>query len=164
MVIGSFGCLSLLAIFTGGLLDPQAKAGSFPIAVVVFGILQILWWGGCGILVPLATAMIADLSLMKRLRTGEVTEGRYAAGFSFFTKAANALGLLVTGYILRGVGYVSGADSQTVETIDNLALMTFIIGPILMLLSFFILRGYPVTHQFIDQIRQQYVQKIGDAS
>ena len=156
MIIGSVGCLSLLAIFTGGLMDPQAEIGGFPIAVGVFGLLQFLWWGGCGIIVPLAAAMIADVSLMKRLKTGEVTEGRYAAGFSFFLKAANALGLLVTGYILKGVGYVSGADVQAPETIDNLALMTFSVGPALMLLAFFILRFYPVTHQFMDEMRKQY--------
>lgn len=156
MVIGSVGCLSLLAVFTGGLMDPQAEIGAFPIAVAVFGILQILWWAGCGVIVPLATAMIADLSLMKRLKTGEVTEGRYAAGFSFFMKAANALGLLVTGYILKGVGYVSRAESQSLKTIDNLALMTFIVGPILMLLSFLILRKYPITHESMNELRKQY--------
>ena len=110
-------------------------------------------------IVPLATAMIADLSLVKRLKTGEVTEGRYAAGFSFFLKAANALGLLVTGYILKGVGYVSEAESQSVETIDNLALMTFIVGPIVMFLSFFILRKYPITHQSMNELRKQYGQQ-----
>ena len=159
MVIGSVGCLSLLLVFTGGLMDPQAKINGFPIAAAVFGILQFLWWFGCGIIVPLATAMIADLSLMKRLKTGEVTEGRYAAGFSFFMKAANAFGLLVTGYILKGVGYVSGAPTQTVETINHLALMTFIVGPILMVLSFSVLRLYPVTHQFMKAMRKQYGQE-----
>jgi glycoside/pentoside/hexuronide:cation symporter, GPH family len=159
MVISSFGCLSLLAIFTGGLLDPQASINGFPIAVIVFGVLQMLWWGGCGIIVPLAAAMIADLSLVKRLKTGEVTEGRYAAGFSFFLKAANALGLLVTGYILKGAGYVSEAESQSVETIDNLALMTFVIGPIVMFLSFFVLRKYPITRQTMKELRKQCGQQ-----
>ncbi len=79
-------------------MDPQARIGKFPLAVVAFGLLQMLWWGGCGILIPLATSMIADLSQLKRLKTGEVTEGRYAAGFSFFMKVANSFGMLVVGY------------------------------------------------------------------
>ena len=91
--------------------------------------------------------------------TGEVTEGRYAAGFSFFLKVANALGLLVTGYILKSVGYVSGAESQSVETINSLALTTFIAGPILMLLSFIILRLYPITHLSMNELRKQYGQE-----
>lgn len=162
MVVSSIGGLSLLAVFTGGLLDPQAKIGGFPIAVAVFGLLQMLWWAGCGILVPLATSMIADLSLVKKLKTGEVTEGRYAAGFSFFLKAANALGLLVTGYVLKGVGYVAGAESQGVETVNNLAVTTFIVGPILMVLSFFILRKYPLNHTMMNQLREQYGQSSAD--
>lgn len=162
MMIGSLGCLALLAIFTGGLMDPKSVPlfmtgeEAFHLSAVVFGVLQTLWWGGCGIIVPLATSMIADLSKIKKLKTGEATEGRYAAGFSFFLKAASALGLFVTGYILKGVGYVSGAEKQAADTLDNLALMTFIVGPILMLVSFFILRKYPITHETMNELRAQY--------
>jgi GPH family glycoside/pentoside/hexuronide:cation symporter len=166
MVIASFGCLALLAIFTGGLMDPQAielfvdyADAPFHLSALVFGGLQTLWWGGCGILVPLAVSMIADLSALKKLKTGEVTEGRYAAGFSFFLKAASALGMFVTGYILKGVGYISGAEAQSADTLDQLALMTFIVGPILMVLSFFVLRKYPITHQSMKALREQAGQE-----
>lgn len=156
MVISAVGGLGALAVFTGGVLTPQAAVGGFPLAVAVFGLLQMLWWGGCGIIVPLATSMIADLSEVKKWETGEVTEGRYAAGLSFFLKAANALGLFVTGYILKSVGYVSGAEAQGVKTVNNLALMTFITGPILMGLSFFILRIYPTSRQIMCELREKY--------
>jgi len=156
MIISSVGGLGALIVFTGGVLHPQATAGGFPLAVAVFGLLQVLWWGGCGIMVPLATSMIADLSEVKKWETGEVTEGRYAAGFSFFLKAANALGLFVTGYILKSVGYVSGAESQGIATVNHLALMTFITGPILMALSFFVLRIYPMSHNVMCALREKY--------
>ncbi len=138
MLVSSAGGLLLLAVFTGGLLDPQAEIGGFSIAVVAFGIFQMMWWGGCGVLVPLATAMIGDLSEVKKWQMGEVTEGRYAAGFSFFSKATLALGLFCTGVILQSVGYVSGQETQSSETIDNVALITFITGPILMAVSFLV--------------------------
>lgn len=145
MLIASSGGMGLFIVFTGGVLDPQAKVGNFPLAVAVFGFFQFLWWGSCGVLVPLAASMIGDLSRIKRIKTGEITEGRYAAGFSFFMKAATALGLMVTGLILSSVGYESGVERQNAETINNLALITFIIGPILMFFSFLILRLYPST-------------------
>jgi Na+/melibiose symporter-like transporter len=85
-----------------------------------------------------------------------VTEGRYAAGFSFFLKLAISLGLFVTGYILKFVGYVSGAATQAPEAIDNLAVTTFLAGPLLMLLSFAVLRAYPVTQESIAALRQRY--------
>lgn len=156
MIMSAAGGLGLFAVFTGGVLDPQAKLGDFPIAVPVFGVLQMMWWGGCGIIVPLATSMIADLSEMKKWQTGEVTEGRYAAGFTFFLKLAGALGLLVTGYILKSVGYVSGAETQAPEAINNLAVTTFIAGPILMAVSFVVIRFYPVTHESMSALRMQY--------
>jgi GPH family glycoside/pentoside/hexuronide:cation symporter len=120
----------------------------------------MLWRGGCGILVPLATAMIADLSELKKWQTGEVTEGRYAAGFSFFLKLASSLGLLVTGYILKGVGYVSGAEVQAPDAIHNLAVTTFIAGPILMGISFFVLRYYPITHASMSSMREKFHERI----
>ena len=160
MLISSTGCLALLAVFSGGLMSSQAvplftdpKGYVFHLSAIVFGLLQMLWWGGCGILVPTATSMIADLSKVKRLQTGEVTEGRYAAGLSFFSKAAVALGLFVTGYVLKSVGYVSGAESQTTETVDKLALITFSVGPILMALSFFILRKYPIDRAYMERMQ-----------
>ncbi len=161
MVVSSFGCLALLAVFSGGLMPSRAlplfndpNGAPFHLSCVVFGLLQMLWWGGCGILVPTATSMIADLSMAKKLKTGEVTEGRYAAGFSFFTKAAAALGLLVTGYILKSVGYVSGAETQAAETVSKLALITFSTGPVLMVMSFFILRRYPIDRAYLERLQE----------
>lgn len=156
MAIASAGGLGLYAVFIGGLLDPQAETGGIPVAVVVFGALQMMWWGGSGMIVPLATSMIADLAEMKKWQTGEVTEGRYAAGFSFFLKLAISLGLFVTGYILKLVGYVSGAETQAPEAVHNLAVTTFLAGPLLMLFSFAVLRVYPVTRQTIAAQRRKF--------
>ncbi len=156
MGVASVGGLGLYAVFIGGLLNPRAAIDGFPVAVLVFGLLQMMWWGGCGILVPLAIAMIADVSEMKKWQTGEVTEGRYAAGLSFFLKLANALGLFVTGYVLKFVGYVSGAETQAPDTIQNLAVTTFIAGPFLMALSFLMIRLYPVTHESMSSLHKQY--------
>lgn len=156
MAISSAGGLGLLLVFTGGLVEPRVEGGGFPPSVLIFGFFQMLWWGGCGILLPLAISMVADLSEVKKWKTGQVTEGRYAAGLSFFLKAAKALGLLLTGYILTGVGFDSTAEQQSLETINRLALITFITGPILMVFSFFILRFYPVTKDVLDSLRMEY--------
>jgi glycoside/pentoside/hexuronide:cation symporter, GPH family len=156
MVVASTGSLGLYAVFIGGLLDPQAEPGGFPLPVLVFGLLQMLWWGGTGLIVPLATSMIADLSELKKWQTGEVTEGRYAAGFSFFLKLAVSLGLFVTGYVLKFAGYVSGAANQAPEAIQNLAVATFLAGPILLVFSYAVLRLYPVTHESMLRLRAEY--------
>jgi GPH family glycoside/pentoside/hexuronide:cation symporter len=156
MLIASTGGLGLYAVFIAADLDPQATIGGFPLAVLVFGLLQMMWWGGCGVLVPLATSMIADLSEIKKWQSGEVTEGRYAAGFSFFLKLAISLGLVVTGYILKYVGYESGAETQAPGAIQNLAVTTFVAGPALMIFSYAVLRLYPVTQESIATLRRRY--------
>ncbi|MBK1880509.1 MFS transporter [Pelagicoccus mobilis] len=162
MLVSSFGSLALLAIFKGGLMEPVStplfdiKGNPFHLSAVVFVLFQALWWCGAGILIPLATSMMADISLIERLKTGEVSEGRYAAGFSFFLKAASAIAVFMTGYILKGVGYVSGQETQAPETIDTLALMTFTVGPVLMLVSFCVLRTYPITHKVLEEYRAKY--------
>lgn len=158
MAISSTGGLGLMVVFSGGLMEPRVDGGGFPPSVIVFGLLQMLWWGGCGILLPLAISMIADLSEIKKWKSGQVTEGRYAAGLSFFLKAAKALGLLITGYVLTGIGYDSTADQQSLKTINSLALITFVTGPVLMLISFFILRHYPITKEVMEDLRRQYKQ------
>jgi glycoside/pentoside/hexuronide:cation symporter, GPH family len=161
MGVASAGGLGLYTVFIGGLLAPRAAIDGFPVAVLVFGLLQMMWWGGCGILVPLAIAMIADLSEMKKWQTGEVTEGRYAAGLSFFLTLANALGLFATGYVLKYVGYVSGAETQAPDTIQNLAVTTFLAGPILMAFAFLMIRIYPVTHESMSSLRIRYERNVG---
>lgn len=165
MGIGSFGCLALWLLFSCGLMEPKSmelfkdpSGAPFYLSSIVFGLLQTLWWGGCGIIVPLATSMIGDLSIVKKFETGEVTEGRYAAGFSFCLKAAQALGLFLGGAMMTAAGYVAEADSQTADTLENLALLTFVTGPILMASAFLVLRKYPITHQFMADLRAKHGQ------
>lgn len=156
IAISSSGGLGLLIVFTGGLIEPRVEGGGLPAPVLIFGFLQMLWWGGCGIMVPLAVSMVADLSELKKLQTGEVTEGRYAAGLSFLLKGAKALGLFLTGYILTSVGFDSSAEQQTVETINSIALITFITGPLLMFFSFFVLRLYPISKEVLECLSKKY--------
>jgi Na+/melibiose symporter-like transporter len=79
-----------------------------------------------------------------------------AAGFSFFLKLAISLGLVVTGYILKYVGYESGAATQAPAAIQNLAVTTFVAGPALMIFSYAVLRLYPVTQESIATLRRRY--------
>jgi Na+/melibiose symporter-like transporter len=93
---------------------------------------------------PVAMSMVADLSEIHYLKSGGRKDGGYSSVFSFLSKAALSLGLLISGGLIALAGIVSGADTQSSEAVQRIALITFIIGPILMALSYFVLRGYPV--------------------
>ena len=153
------GNVMLWIIFLGGLLPPETlwKIGqlNLPISVVTFGIFQGMWWGGCGMLIPLATSMIADVSEINKHKTGVLKDGSYSAVFSFVLKFAMALGMYVNGYLMNWAGYVSGQEIQTEEVIRNLAVITFTTGPVVMLLALPILILYPIDRDFMTQIKGQ---------
>lgn len=152
--LSMLGGLLLFVLFSGGLVAPQAELAvgilTIPVGTVVFAICQGMWWGGAGILVPLVTSMIADISEINFRRTGVLKDGSYAAVFSFFMKAAMSLGLLITGLLVDWAGIVPGAEEQAPEAIRNIAAMTFLCGPAVLIFSIGILRKYPVDRDFIE--------------
>lgn len=158
MVLSITGGLGLHLLFIGGFVDPQQTfllgERMVPIAVIVFGVLQACWWGGCGILVPLALSMIADVSEINKIRTGVLKNGSYSAVFSFCLKAAVSVGLFITGWMVSGAGIVPGAELQPPTAARNIATLTFLCGPVLIILSFFILRMYPVDCSYIERLRK----------
>lgn len=157
MALSASGGFFLLAFFSTGLVTPDARivflGFDLPYGVGLFAIGQWMWWGGCGVLVPLATSMVADLSELNYLRTGILKDGGYASVFSFFLKTAASLGLFLTGWIVTWAGIESQAEIQTPSAIRNIALLTFLCGPATILLSFLVLRNYPVTRSYMERAR-----------
>jgi GPH family glycoside/pentoside/hexuronide:cation symporter len=160
------GNLMLLLIFGGGLLPPRTAWAvppaipvlgetTIPVAALVFAFFQAMYWAGSGVLAPLATSMIADVSEINKHRTGVLKDGSYAAVFSFFSKAALSVGLLLTGLVLDWAGIVPEATSQTAAAARNVALATFISGPIFAALALLIILIYPVNRKFMMKIKAE---------
>jgi len=158
MIASMAGGLSLFVIFMGGLLKPESSFSlgglAIPIGFIAFAFGQALWWGGCGIMTPLAMSMVADLSEINFLKTGVLKDGSYGAFFTFILKACMSVGLLVTGWVVDWSGIVSGAATQTPEAAFNIAVITFLSGPVLVVLSFLILRKYPVDRFYLKNLEQ----------
>jgi len=159
MVLAMFGGLGLLAVFSGGLMVPQQGpfmlfGKSFHVATLVFAFLQMCWWGGCGMVVPLASSMIADVAAINHKKTGVLKNASYASVFTFCTKAAGSVGIIICGAIVAFSGIVSGAKEQTPEAIRNIALMTFLSGPVVMIFALALLRTYPVNRNNIKELTE----------
>ena len=159
MALAMFGGLGLLAVFRGGLMGPQA--GPFTmgdetlhLSTLVFALLQMCWWGGCGLVVPLASSMIADVAAINEKKTGKTKNASYASVFTFCTKAAGSIGMIICGKILSVSGIVSGAKEQTSEAVNNIALMTFICGPIVIAFAMLLLSRYPITRDNIKEMME----------
>lgn len=159
MGIGILGGLWLLLVFTGLGLAPRAEwsvAGwSVPVGLLLFALGQWLWWFGSGMLGPVSMSMVADLSEIHYLQSGVRKDGGYSSIFSFLQKAAQSVGLLISGWLIAGAGIVSGADTQDPEAVRRISIITFIIGPVLMALAFVVLRGYPVTRESLRALEQK---------
>jgi GPH family glycoside/pentoside/hexuronide:cation symporter len=158
------GSAMLYVFFIGGILTPQAVlrlpegllfigGRTLPLAALVFALGQAMYWAGNGVLAPLTTSMIADISEINKLRSGILKDGSYSAVFSFFYKGATSLGLLATGLILDGAGIIPEAAVQTAAASKNVALLTFVSGPVLALLALGIMQAYPVDRRYMEAAR-----------
>jgi GPH family glycoside/pentoside/hexuronide:cation symporter len=154
----------LLLLFAGGWLPPRAVATlpagipivggiTIPLAVLVFGVLQATYWAGNGVVAPLAASMIADVSEINKHRTGILKDGSYAAVFSFFSKAAISIGLLLTGQLISRAGIVPESAVQTAAAAKNVAIATFISGPAIAVLALLVILIYPVNRKFMLKIK-----------
>jgi len=124
----------------------------FPIAVILFGIGQALWWGGTGIVVPTSISMIADVSAVNYAESGQLKDGSYSAIFGFILKLGSAVGLLFTGWLVDWAGIISQSESQTLEAINRIAAATFVSGPVVMIFAVLVVSRYPLNRALMEEV------------
>jgi GPH family glycoside/pentoside/hexuronide:cation symporter len=172
VALNIIGSIVLYVFFIGGILAPQAAVRlpeglplvggmMFPLAAMVFALGQTMYWGGNGVLAPLAASMIADVSEINNHRTGVLKDGSYSAVFSFFNKTTTSLGLLVTGLMLDAAGIIPEAASQTAAAARNVARLTFVSGPVIALLALLIMLTYPVDRRYMMKVKMALAGRAG---
>ena len=163
IAVSMFGGVFLFVLFTRGLVARDAVLAvgesEVPIAVILFGLGQALWWGGTGIVVPTSISMIADVSAVNYAETGQLKDGSYSAIFGFILKLGSAIGLVITGWLVDWAGIISQAESQTVEAINRIAAATFLSGPAVMIIALLIVSKYPLSRAVMEKIDKQNQEK-----
>ncbi|MBL7215872.1 MAG: MFS transporter [Phycisphaerae bacterium] len=151
--------LMLLILFVGGIIDPRLVSTlpwydiTVPVSVIVFAILQASYWMGSGIMQPVVTSMIADISEVNKHRTGILKDGSYSAMFAFVMKGVWAVGLFLQGLCLSWAGFVSGSDVQLPAATTKVAAMTFVFGALFASLAILIVRRYRIDRKFMTQLK-----------
>lgn len=141
--------IGLAGLFLLKILEP----GEVP-AVIVFALLNGLYWFGNGIMFPVAASMIADISEINEIKTGINKDGAYAAVYSFANKLSQSAGILVAGICLTAIGFVDGVNVvQTPEVVMRLFVFTFVVGPLISLIALTIIKLYPVNKGLLQKIR-----------
>jgi GPH family glycoside/pentoside/hexuronide:cation symporter len=143
--IVTIGCNgALAALFLTGLVPVGTK-----LALALFVAFHASYWLGNGIMLPVATAMMADVAELHRARTGMNKDGAYSAVFSLSMRLAISFSLLASGWTLSGIGFVTDTaqTTQTPEAIWRLGLATLLAGPLVCVASLLAIGRYPITRQ-----------------
>jgi GPH family glycoside/pentoside/hexuronide:cation symporter len=160
VVISVMSNFFIAAVFLTGLLKPgqtlQLWSVSLPAAFITFVIPHMLYWAGNGMIFPIATSMIADVSELYELKSGINKDGAYAAVFSFAQKCAMSIGFLLSGLCLELIGFQEGDDAvQTDAVIWRICAMALIVGPVISLTALSLINFYPVTKEYLYKLRTE---------
>jgi GPH family glycoside/pentoside/hexuronide:cation symporter len=147
---------ALAALFLSGLVPIGT-----PTALWLFVLFHASYWFGNGIMLPIGTAMIADVAALNRARTGLNKDGSYSAVFSLTMRLAISFSLMASGWTLTGIGFVEDAmhTTQAPEVIWRLGAATFIAGPLMCVISLLAIRFYPLTYEIINNLTNKYASK-----
>jgi Na+/melibiose symporter-like transporter len=158
----SFGANMLLALlFLTGIVSPGAVlrlgATAFPLGLGCFIAFHASYWLGIGIMMPIATAMIADLSEIQYLQTGCEKDGSYASVFSLANRLACSIGMITSGFGLHLIGYrvTPGVEAanQSPEAVWRLGFVSFVVGAGMCLIALLPILKYPVTRRCLESMR-----------
>jgi glycoside/pentoside/hexuronide:cation symporter, GPH family len=121
-------------------------------------VLAILAGAGVSIGYLIPWSMLPDVVELDELQTGQRREGVFYGFFVFLQKLGISLGLAISNFILEATGYINQTPGGVVPTQPAsvlLALRSFVsLAPALVLLiSFFVVHGYPITRESHAEIR-----------
>ncbi|WP_297085486.1 MFS transporter [uncultured Draconibacterium sp.] len=118
---------------------------------------------GIGGLFTLMMSMTADVCDLDELNNGTRREGMFGAVYWLMVKIGNALAMLVSGVVLKMVGFNQNAEVQTPESLVNLRLADIIIPIIFAVMAILIMRGYTISEEKAHEIREALIARRGKA-
>lgn len=153
--------LMLAALFLTGMVKPDASltigGANLPLGLILFVLFHASYWLGNGIMLPVSTAMMADVSEVRRLETGEVRDGAYSSVFSLAMRMAISFSLIVSGWCLSGIGYKTPAPDagQSADAVWKLGMVTFVIGALICVVSLLAIQRYPINRALLQKMRDR---------
>jgi len=104
--------------------------------------------------------MIPDVIEQDELETGQRREGIFYGFFVFMQKLGLSLGLAISNFILEAAGYITPVSgglppAQPPQVLLALRLFVSFAPALVLLISFFVVRAYPITRERHAAIRAQ---------
>lgn len=120
---------------------------------------------GIGGLFTLMMSMTADVCDLDELENGlPRKEGTYGAIYWWMVKMGQALALVLSGLVLKLVGFDQNAASQTVETLTNLRLADITIPAATAALAVWVMWKYNLTEKRAKEIKDELMRRRGDSA
>lgn len=162
------GVISIIAnavlglVFLTGFLAVDVR----PAGLIVFVLFHACYWLGNGIMLPVATAMVADVGAVNFAKTGVNRDGSYSAVFSLAMRLAISFALMGAGWILQGIGFVTDAahTTQTPEAIWRLGVATFAAGSLVSFAALLAIARYPLSRARVEELTGKQLSEFGRPS
>ncbi len=115
-----------------------------------------------GFLIP--WSMLPDVIELDELETGQRREGIFYGFFVFLQKLGISLGMAISNFILEATGYINQipgqpAPIQPPATLTALRGFVSLAPAVVLLVSFLVVRSYPITREKHTQIRAELARR-----
>jgi GPH family glycoside/pentoside/hexuronide:cation symporter len=135
---------------------------TFPYLVFVVATLYGIGWSGVLVLV---SAVLADITDIDELETGQRREGSYTGVYCFMFKLAIAISAPVLGVGVDWSGFTPELGvNQTPQTFLILRLITGLVSTFFALVAFFMLWRFPLTPERALEVRRILEERRGKAT
>ncbi|WP_406684699.1 MFS transporter [Seonamhaeicola sp. MEBiC1930] len=118
---------------------------------------------GLGGLFTLMMSMTADVCDLDELENGMPRkEGTFGAIYWLMVKIGQSIALFLGGLVLKLVGFISDAETQTAETMNSLRIADILIPSITAALAIWIMYKYSLNETRAKQIKAELVKRRGE--
>lgn len=125
-----------------------------PVPLIAFGL------GG---LFTLMMSMTADVCDLDELENGlPRKEGTFGAIYWWMVKLGQGLALVLSGWVLKIIGFDASVPVQSVETITNLRLFDIFIPVITAAIAIWVMWDYNLSEEKAKEIKQELIAKRGE--
>lgn len=166
-IIAVVSNLILALLFIPGFLKPQQALLlaniHIPYAFIIFVFFHLCFWLGInGVMFPLASSMMPDISEIYLLQKGVNKDGSYAAVATFICKFAYGIGLTLCGYVLALIGYNPTSHNVTIpdDVLKRMCIVALLVAPLISLTALIPLSQYSVNKAVLEKMRAEKLQPV----
>lgn len=118
---------------------------------------------GLGSLFTLMMSMTADVCDLDELKNGMPRkEGTFGAIYWWMVKLGQGLALVISGMVLKFIGFDGGASTQSAETLMSLRIADMVIPSVTAFLAIWVMWKYDLNEKRAKEIKEELIARRGE--